>query len=126
MLDEYCQTPLPSLFLLLILTPQISAIQAEYPPPGDPDQLVFPARMTNKPHSMISLYYKLVGKLFNEGIADKKLWVNSHILRHTFASWLVEKNTNIYLVKDLLGHSDLKLTERMNLSWFQYRNLDLD
>lgn len=33
-------------------------------------------------------------------------------MRHTFASWLVEKGIDIYLVKDLLGHSDLKITER--------------
>lgn len=82
--------------------------------PGEPDQLVFPARGTdNKPHYMIShVYYDTVKKLFNQGVTDKKQWVNFHTLRHTFASWLVEKDTNLYLVKDLLGHSDLKITER--------------
>ena len=82
--------------------------------PGEPDQLVFPARGTdNKPHYMISsVYYKVVKELFNQGVTDKKQWVNFHTLRHTFASWLVEKDTNLYLVKDLLGHSDLKITER--------------
>jgi len=82
--------------------------------PDKPDQLVFPARgFENKPHSMIShIYYDVVGKMFNQGVADKKLWVNFHTLRHTFASWLVETDTNIYLVKELLGHSDLKLTGR--------------
>ncbi len=82
--------------------------------PGHPDSLVFPARRSlNKPHYMISsVYYKTVKELFNEGIADKKQWVNFHTLRHTFASWLVEKGTDIYLVRDLLGHHDLKMTER--------------
>ncbi|MGW8158726.1 MAG: tyrosine-type recombinase/integrase [Desulfoprunum sp.] len=82
--------------------------------PGEPDHLVFPARGTdNKPHYMISsVYYKVVKELFNQGVTDKKQWVNFHTLRHTFASWLVEKDTNLYLVKDLLGHSDLKITER--------------
>jgi site-specific recombinase XerD len=50
--------------------------------------------------------------MFNQGITDKKKWVNFHTLRHTFASWLVENGTDIYLVKDLLGHHDLKMTER--------------
>ena len=82
--------------------------------PGKPDNLIFPARgAVNKPHSMIShVYYEIAGKMFNQGITDRKLWVNFHTLRHTFASWLVEADTNIYVVKELLGHSDLKLTER--------------
>ena len=50
--------------------------------------------------------------MFNQGVNDKKQHVDFHTLRHTFASWLVEGDTNIYLVKELLGHSDLKLTER--------------
>lgn len=81
---------------------------------GEPSQLVFPARgKENKPHYMIShIFYDVVGKLFNQGVDDKKQWVNFHTLRHTFASWLVEADTNLYLIKDLLGHSDLKLTER--------------
>ncbi|MDO9042531.1 MAG: site-specific integrase [Desulfocapsaceae bacterium] len=95
------------------MTPDIKKMFARRGP-GGPDQLVFPARgKENKPHSMIShIYYDVVGKLFNQGVVDKKRWVNFHSLRHTFASWLVEANTNLYLIKDLLGHSDLKLTER--------------
>lgn len=79
-----------------------------------PGCLVFPARgKENKPHLMISrVYYDVVAKLFNKGIEDKKLWVNFHTLRHTFASWLVEHNTDLYIIKDLLGHHDLKTTER--------------
>jgi integrase len=33
-----------------------------------------------------------------------------HSLRHTFASWLVQKNVPIQQVQQLLGHSDLKTT----------------
>lgn len=35
-----------------------------------------------------------------------------HDMRHTFASWLVIGGVNLYEVKDLLGHSTIKLTER--------------
>ncbi|MGB3209482.1 MAG: tyrosine-type recombinase/integrase [Desulforhopalus sp.] len=95
------------------LTPDIRKMLAKRGP-GAPDKLVFPARgTTNTPHNRISrIFYDVVKKLFNENVIDKTLWVNFHTCRHTFASWLVEEGTNIYLVKDLLGHSDLKLTER--------------
>jgi integrase len=34
-----------------------------------------------------------------------------HSLRHSFASWLVQKGISIYQVSQLLGHSDLKVTQ---------------
>ena len=95
------------------MTPDIQAMFVRRGP-GEPGKLVFPARGTdNKPHYMIShIYYDTVKKLFNAGIFDKRQWVNFHTLRHTFASWLVKDGTDIYQVKELLGHGDLKMTER--------------
>lgn len=42
-------------------------------------------------------------------------------LRHTYASWLVQKGVGIYTVKDLLGHGDIESTMRYaHLDYAQY------
>lgn len=49
---------------------------------------------------------------FNEHIPDRRERVVFHTLRHTFASWLVEAGEDIYVVKKLMGHASISMTER--------------
>lgn len=37
--------------------------------------------------------------------------LNFHSLRHSFASWLVQKNVTIFQIQSLLGHADIKTTK---------------
>jgi integrase len=48
----------------------------------------------------------------NEGINDPRQKVVFYTLRHTFASWLVQKGVPLYNVSQLMGHSDLQMTKR--------------
>lgn len=49
---------------------------------------------------------------FNHGIKDRRERVWFHTLRHTFASWLVQKGYPLALIGSLLGHKDIKMTMR--------------
>ncbi len=57
---------------------------------------------------------KILDHLFNRGldIKDRKNRIVIHSLRHTYASQLAISDTSIYIIKEMLNHSDLRQTER--------------
>ena len=82
-------------------------------PKSRPSELVFPGRDGKRTVQISHSFNKTVEQLgLNEGISDRRQRITFHSLRHTYASWLVANGTDIYTVKELLGHSDLKLTAR--------------
>jgi site-specific recombinase XerD len=80
---------------------------------GTQDEFVF-TRSDKMPYSEIPrLFRDIVTNLkFNEHVHDNRQRVCFHSLRHTMASWHAEGGTDLYVLKELLGHGSITLTER--------------
>ena len=54
-----------------------------------------------------------ISKQFKKAVRAAKLndQIHLHTLRHSFASNLVQKGASLYVVKELLGHEDIKTTQ---------------
>ncbi len=75
--------------------------------------LVFTGRDGIKIMRISNSFTNVINELkLNEGVTDPRQRVMFHTLRHTFASWLAMDGINPFHLKELMGHSDLKLTER--------------
>lgn len=77
------------------------------------DDFVF-LRKDKKPYTEIpTLFRDIITDLkFNENVSDARQRVCFHTFRHTMASWHAEGGTDLYVLKELLGHGSITLTER--------------
>lgn len=75
-------------------------------PPGP---YLFATRRTGKPPSRQTVT-KALKKVAKEVGVEKR--VSCHVLRHSFATHLLEQGVDAYVVSALLGHSSLKATRR--------------
>lgn len=80
---------------------------------GQPSELIFKSRKGGKITQVNKVFPDTVEKLgLNKGITDARHRATFHSCgRATFASWLVQEGVDLYRVKDLLGHSTIKMTE---------------
>ena len=72
-------------------------------PQGGPDDVLFP---DVTPEQVSMAFHRTCRVLF--GISDIRL----HDLRHTFATWLRQRGTELDVIAAQLGHKDLRMTKR--------------
>jgi integrase len=93
--------------------PVRAMLRKRRPANPDPAALVFPSRTGERIGQVSSTFDRTVEKLgLNAGITDRRQKVTFHSLRHTFASWHVQSGTHLPVLRDLMGHSTIQLTER--------------
>jgi integrase len=73
---------------------------------ADGSPYIFPAPTTGRPSP--SLYFPWHRIRVRAGLPDLRL----HDLRHSFASFLVNKGVSLYVVQGLLGHAHARFTQR--------------
>lgn len=80
---------------------------------GEPGDYVHTTKNGEKLSDMPRIYFEVLTELeLNKGITDPRQKAVAHTLRHTFASWHVEAGTDLYTLKELMGHSVIAMTER--------------
>ena len=80
---------------------------------GKREELLFTDSNGNRMRRPSKIFAAVIDALgLNEGVTDARQKLTFHSLRHTYASWLVDRGIGLYDVQKLLGHRSSVLTER--------------
>jgi integrase len=80
---------------------------------GKREELLFTDSNGNRIRRPSKIFTAVIDALgLNEGVTDARQKLTYHFLRHTYASWLVDRGVGLYDVQKLLGHRSSALTER--------------
>lgn len=97
-------TPVASYALVVYLN-----YRHKYLPVGQESDFVFPSK-SKKGHISRQHIFQLLKQLAVDAGIDSKR-VSPHILRHAFASHLLESGGDLRFVQELLGHQDISTTQ---------------
>jgi site-specific recombinase XerD len=93
----------------VMLSPRLLSILRSYWCLARPRHWLFPGRNPDDPMSVATLQEACRKARQHAGL-DKR--VTAHVLRHSFATHLYERGTDLRLIQVLLGHARLSSTER--------------
>lgn len=113
---------------IAFMTPEVKAMLVGRYDKQAKTQLVFPGKNGQRRREVSDTFDRVVNKLgLNDSgeytqnetgemeparITDARQRVVFHTLRHTYASWLVQKGVPLYTVAELMGHSTIDMTRR--------------
>ncbi len=97
----------------ILLAPRLQELLKERQPADvSPADLVFPDANGNIQQRISVTYYRTVADLGLNAGRERKFSLDFHALRHTFATRLASRGTPLNVLRDLLGHVDLKMVSR--------------
>lgn len=91
----------------VMLSPRLLALLREYWAAYQPRTWLFPGQITDRPLTRHTLNRLTEQARKAAGLAQP---LHPHVLRHTFATHLLEQGVNICVIQRLLGHRSLKST----------------
>ena len=116
---------------VLLVAPARAMLEAAGWSEKKPDDLIFPIlkgydlSTPHKQHNAISSRNVLVNKYLKkiQQRAGAETNLSFHIARHSIAAYLYEQGYDIYTIKEVLGHANVRITEEY-LRGFRHSHTD--